>query len=185
MDDRQSDFERLISPIEDRMMRCVWRIVRDPEDADDAFQEALANIWKKWSTVLRHPNPQALVLRMCIYAAHDNLRRKVNRMKWQNADEMPEDTPDRSASALQSLSQAEESGQVLRAIGALPRNQARAILMHAIEEMPYNEIAAVMDCRESTVRKHVFRARVKLRNVLSCLIPLTRKEEKGHAQYRS
>jgi RNA polymerase sigma-70 factor (ECF subfamily) len=181
MDDRQSDFERLISPIEERMMRCVWRIVRDPEDADDAFQEALAKIWKNWSTVLRHPNPQALVLRTCIHAAHDMLRRKVNRMRWQNADGMPEDTPDQSASALQSLSRAEESGQVLRAIGALPKNQARAILMHGIEEMPYNEIAAVMDCREATVRKHVFRARVKLRNALSHLMPLNRKEEESHA----
>jgi len=162
-------------------MRCVWRIIRDPADADDAFQEALANIWKNWSTVLRHPNPQALVLRMCIHAAHDMLRRKVNRLRWQNADETPEDIPDRSASAFQSLSLAEESGQVLRAIGALPKNQARAISMHAIEEMSYNEIAAVMDCREATVRKHVFRARVKLRNALSYLIPLTRKEEESHA----
>src|SRR5664279_879417 len=148
MNHRQSDYERLIPPIEDRMMRCVWRTVRDPDDADDAFQEALARIWKSWSTVLRHPNPHALVLRMCINAAHDMLRRKVNRQKWQDAAEIPENTPDKSASALQSLSLAEESGQVLRAIGTLPRNQARAILMHTVEEMPYSEIAIVMDCRE-------------------------------------
>jgi RNA polymerase sigma factor (sigma-70 family) len=177
MNDRQSDFERLISPIEDRMIRCVWRIVRNPEGADDAFQEAVAKIWKNWSTVLRHPNPQALVLRICIHAAHDTLRRRVNRMRWHHVDEMPEDIPDRSASALQSLSLAEESGQVLRAIGTLPKNQARAILMHTVEEMPYSEIAIAMDCREATVRKHVARARAKLRNVLSRLIPPSRKED--------
>jgi RNA polymerase sigma factor (sigma-70 family) len=181
MNDRQSDYERLILPIEDRMMRCVWRIVRDPDDANDAFQEALARIWKNWSAVLRHPNPQALVLRMCINAAHDLLRRKANRLKWQNQGEIPEDIPDQSASALQSVSDAEESAHVLQAIGTLPKNQARAILMHAVEDMPYSEIAMVMDCREATVRKHVARARTKLRSALSRLITPSRKEEEIHA----
>ena len=59
MNDRESDYERLISPIEDKMIGCVWRIVRDPDDADDAFQEAMATIWRRWDVVLRHPNPQA------------------------------------------------------------------------------------------------------------------------------
>ena len=41
MNDRQQEYERLIAPIEARMMRAVWRISRDPNDAEDAFQEAL------------------------------------------------------------------------------------------------------------------------------------------------
>jgi DNA-directed RNA polymerase specialized sigma24 family protein len=53
--------------------------------------------------------------------------------------------------------------------------------MHAVEEMPYSEIAMVMDCREATVRKHVARARTKLRSALSCLLTPSRKEEEIHA----
>ncbi len=181
MNDRQSDYERLISPIENRMIRCVWRIVRDPDDAEDAFQEALAKIWENWDTVLRHPNPRALVLRMCINAAYDLLRRKAKRLKWQYADAYPEEIADLSASALQSVTDAEEGAHVLHAIGTLPKNQARAILMRAVEEMPYSEIAIVMDCGEATVRKHVTRARTKLRSALSYLITPSRKEEETHA----
>jgi RNA polymerase sigma-70 factor (ECF subfamily) len=175
MNDRQREYERLIAPIEDRMMRAVWRISRDPGDTEDAFQEALLTLWKRWDRIQRHPNPQALVLHICINAAHDILRRKVRRGRWIDAGAIPEDIPDSSATALQDISGAEESAHVLRAIGRLSKNQARAILMHVVEEIPYGDIAAAMDCRESTVRKHVARARARLRTLLA------QKEEGCHA----
>jgi RNA polymerase sigma-70 factor (ECF subfamily) len=175
MNDREREYERLIAPIEDRMMRAVWRVSRDPDDAEDAFQEALLTVWKRWDRIETHPNPQALVLHICIHAAHDVLRRKVRRVKWLEAAAIPEDIPDSSASAIQNISGAERDAQVLRAIGLLSKNQARAILMHAVEEIPYGEIALAMDCRESTVRKHVARARARLRTLLA------QQEEPSHA----
>jgi RNA polymerase sigma factor (sigma-70 family) len=181
MNDRQREYERLIAPIEDRMMRAVWRISRDPHDTEDAFQEALLTVWKRWDRIRTHPNPHALILRICINAAYDLLRRKARREKWLEAAAILEDIPDSSASAIQNISGAEQDAQVLRAIGLLPKNQARAILMHVVEEIPYGDIAAALECREATVRKHVARARTGLRTLLSHLIPAVHKEEGNHA----
>jgi RNA polymerase sigma-70 factor (ECF subfamily) len=181
MNDRHQEYERLIAPIEGRMMRAVWRVIRDPNDVEDAFQEALLTVWRRWDRICMHPNPQALVLQICINAAHDALRRKLRQAKWLEAGAIPEEIPDSARSAAQDISGAEQETQVLRAIGLLPKNQARAILMHAVEEVPYNDIAAAMDCREATVRKHVARARAKLRSLLSHLIPAVHKEEGSHA----
>ena len=181
MNDRQQEYERLIAPIEDRMMRTVWRILRDSKDAEDAFQEALLKIWKRWDRIRTHPNPHALVLQICIFAAHDVLRRKVRQGRWLEAVAIPEDIPDSSASVIQNITGAEQNARVLGAIGLLPKNQARAILMHAVEEIPYADIAAVLGCREVTVRKHVARARARLRTLLSHLIPANHKEEASHA----
>lgn len=181
MNDRQQEYQRLIAPIEDRMMRAVWRVVRDPDDTEDAFQEALLTVWKRWDRICAHANPHALILQICIHAAHDVLRRKVRQGRWLDAVAIPEEIPDTAASAIQSISVAEQDAAVLRAIGSLSKNQARAILMHAVEEVPYNAIAAAMGCRESTVRKHVARARTKLRVLLSHLIPEVHKEERSHA----
>jgi RNA polymerase sigma factor (sigma-70 family) len=105
----------------------------------------------------------------------------VRQGNWIEEGAIPEDIPDSSVSAIQIISGAEQDAQVLRAIGRLPKNQARAILMHAVEEIPYGDIAAALDCREGTVRKHVARARTRLRTLLSHLIPTVHKEEGSHA----
>jgi len=181
MSDRRSEYERLIAPIEDRMIRSVWRIVNDPDEAEDAFQEALLAIWRRWDALCRHPNPHALILRICVNSAYDALRRRARRSRRLDAGPILEEIPDPSLSAMQLVSIAEQRAQVLRAVGSLSRNQARAFLMHAIEEIPYDDIAAAMNCRESTVRKHVARARARLCRLLSHLAPPVREEEGSHA----
>ena len=181
MNDRQQEYQRLIAPIEDRMMRAVWRIVREPDDTEDAFQEALLTVWKRWDRICAHPNPQALILQICIHAAQDVLRRRVRRGRWLEAVPAPEDIPDTAATTIQNIAAAEQDAAVFRAIGSLSKNQAHAILLHAVEEVPYGTIAAAMNCSEATVRKHVARARTKLRVLLSQLIPAVRKEERSHA----
>lgn len=181
MNDARPEYEQLIAPIENRMIRAVWRIVRDPADAEDAFQEALLTVWKRWGQVRQHPNPHALILRICIHSAHDLLRRRVRQGQRLVAEATADRIPDSSPSVIAEISSAEQDTQVLRAIGCLSKNQAQAILMHAVEEVPYGDIAAAMECREVTVRKHVARARARLRTLLSHLIPSTRKEEGARA----
>jgi RNA polymerase sigma-70 factor (ECF subfamily) len=181
MNDRQAEYERLIAPIERRMMRSVWRIVRDAGEAEEAFQEALLKIWKRWERILEHPNPEALVLQICVNAAHDRLRRSVRQNQRVEPCDLPELIPDEAATAQERLEAAEREAGVLRAIGQLSKNQARAILLHAVEEVPYEQIARTMECRESTVRKHVERARKRLRGMLAPLMPGLIEEEKSHA----
>jgi DNA-directed RNA polymerase specialized sigma24 family protein len=49
--------------------------------------------------------------------------------------------------------------------------------MRTVEEIPYADIALAMGCREATVRKHVARARTRLRALLSHLIHAVKKED--------
>ena len=81
-------YDDLIAPIEDRMIRSVWRIVRDADDADDAFQAALEKIWRRLETIRRHPNPRALILRICVNAAYDLLRKKARLRRREALDGM-------------------------------------------------------------------------------------------------
>jgi DNA-directed RNA polymerase specialized sigma24 family protein len=152
MDQRQLAYERLIAPIEAHMMRTIWGIVRDPDEAQDALQDALAVIWRRWDRLQTHPNPEALVLRMCINAAYDALRRKHRRLRWLATQDTPVNPPDPAPSALD-----------------------------AVGGIPYDGVAAGMRCREVTVRTHVARARAKLRALLADLMPVGRVQEKTHA----
>ena len=181
MDQRQRAYERLIAPIETRMMRTIWAILRDPDEAQDALQEALAVIWRRWDRLQTHANPEALVLRICINAAYDAVRRKRRRQRWFGAEDVAADLPDPAPSALQAVTGAEERTRVWQAIAALPRTQATAIVMHAVRDIPYEGVAAAMRCREVTVRTHVARARVRLRGMLADLMPVGRAQERTHA----
>jgi RNA polymerase sigma-70 factor (ECF subfamily) len=169
--DREAEFERLVLPLRDRMMRTVWRVARDPELAEDAFQEALVTTWRKLPELASHANPTALVLRICLDAAVDQLRARQRRRRLTAPLERaggaaaPDESPARQAEA------SEQTRLVLTALARLKGQQATALLLRAIHELPYATIAEVLRCSEPTARVHVSRAREKLRQWLSHLLP--------------
>lgn len=163
-----NEYERLIAPMEERMMRLAWAVTRNAEDAEEALQEALGVLWRKWDRVRVHPNPEALVLRMCSNAAYDVLRRRIRREQraaHQHFSQLA--APKTPADILG----AKECLLALRqAIGQLSRNQAIAVTMRLVHGVPYGDIGRALGCRENTVRKHVERGRERLRTLLQRFI---------------
>ncbi len=153
------------------MIGAVWRIVRERDDFDEAFQDALARVWARLDQIERHPNPQALILRICINAAYDVLRRRVRQRRREVLDGMHESIADSHPPADDVLAAAEQRGEIMAAVSRLPRNQAEAFLMRFIDEMPYPEIAQALGCGEPTVRTHILRARRRLGQWLAHLDP--------------
>ncbi len=171
MNDQQAAYDRIIGPIEDRMIKSIWRIVRNPADAEDAMQEALVTIWKRWARVVKHPNPEALVLRICIDAACDLARRRIRDRRILDPGAIGGERYDASPSPPAEMIDAEQHLEIVTAIHRLSRRQAVATMMRVVEDQPYREIAAVMGCSEATARKHVARGRDRLRISLAHLDP--------------
>jgi RNA polymerase sigma-70 factor (ECF subfamily) len=175
IDDR-AIYDELIAPMQAVMMRSIWRVVRNADTAEDCLQDALAVVWKKRFQIRLHPNPQALILKICLNAAYSSLRRQ-ERMKRQtdlyhldNAPAPPEQEPDCD------LEEKEIEEQVRQAIRRLPRKRALAVMMRLIHEESFETIAHALDCSEITVRIHVFRGRAQLRKRLSHLCRSGRQE---------
>ncbi len=176
VEDSKGIFEELIAPIQSKMMRSIWRVVRSSALAEDAFQDALAVIWKKLRLVHRHPNPQALVLKICLNAAYDSLRKR-KRLLGHEEISILHNRPDPSdQGAVHSLAAKEVEAEVLRAIGRLPRKQALAVLMRIVHEEPFEVIARTLECSEVTARIHVSKGRARLQCWLAHLNPSARKE---------
>jgi RNA polymerase sigma-70 factor (ECF subfamily) len=172
--DREAEFERLVVPLRDRMMRTVWRIARDPDLAEEAFQEALVTAWRKLPEIARHPNPPALVLRIGLDAALDQLR--SHRRRLARRAPLEEASPDAARGSPEDTAQRREQGAlVLAALRRLKGRQATALLMRALHDEPYAAIAAALGCGEPTARVHVLRAREKLRQWLAPLGPAVEK----------
>jgi RNA polymerase sigma factor (sigma-70 family) len=160
-------YERVIEPIETRMIRSVWRITRDVQDAEDAMQDALVRIWKRRNRVGAHPSPHALILKICIDAACDVARRRARLRRRTEPPSFEVQPTDPTPPTWEELANQELSAEVLAAIHRLSRRQAVAITLRVFEELPYEQIAAAMGCTEATARKHVERARKHLQVALA------------------
>ena len=154
--DREAEFEGLVHRHRDRMIRTVWRVLRDADLAEEALQDALGTLWRKLDTLRAHPNPEAFVLRVCLDAAYDRLRERL-RARRRDAPE------DEAAAGPGGSGDRVEVREVLEAIRRLDRRQATAILLHAVQGEPYRAVAEALGCGEATARVHVQRAREKLR----------------------
>ena len=158
-------YERLISPIEKRMIGIVARIVRDPEDAADVFQEVLALIWAKLERIDRHPNPHGSSMRICITRSYDALRKRARRRRR----EIRLESIHAKIWPARSLGYIEEGDRVTairEAIAMLPPNQGQAVLLRIIEDSPYNMIAGVLGCSEVTARSHFSKGKARLIKIL-------------------
>jgi RNA polymerase sigma-70 factor, ECF subfamily len=166
-------YDNLIAPIEDRMMRTVARIVRDPDDAADAFQNALMAVWKDLRKIHEHPNPHAYILRVCVSAAYDSVRRRSRLEKRQTVLESNVAALDGPESSLLAR---ERERAVLDAIASLPKQQAEAVLMRIVAEESFEAIAQALGCGETTARSHVSKGKARLRKILFDLNPACVKE---------
>ncbi len=165
------DYDVLVRPLEGRMMRTIWRIVREREAAEDALQDALTIIWKKRVAVARHPKPEALILRIAVTAAIDAVRKRRRLLRHEAAG-LPDNRAGDTAAPLAEEAEAREiRSAIVGAIGRLSRRQATAVLLRVIEEQSYEDVAKAMGCSESTARVNVMRGRARLARLLAPQFP--------------
>ena len=165
----------LISPIEDRMMRTVSRIVRDPEETADAFQTALMRVWKNLKRIHRHPNPHGYILRICINASYDQLRKR-SRLRKREVSLEATNALEREAVESAGIPDEESADALTGALSRLPRKQAQAVVMRALEEESFQAIGQTLGCREATARSHYSKGKARLRQLLADQNPANAKE---------
>ena len=80
---------------------------------------------------------------------------------------LPEmDLPDLTASPDRLIEKIETQGNVLRGIDSLPETLREAMVLRHVKDMPYEQIAEVLDCKIGTVKSRIARGRELLREYL-------------------
>ncbi|MCG8339584.1 MAG: RNA polymerase sigma factor [Proteobacteria bacterium] len=158
-------YEQLLAPVKDQMIRTVTRIVRDPDDAADVFQEVLVVIWHKLDVILQHPNPQGYILRVCITRSYDALRKKLRRQRFEIHLETLKSIflPNQNRDFENSFS---NNNTIQAAISMLPPKQGQAILLRAVDGCEYETIADILECSVSTARSHFSKGKARLEKQL-------------------
>ena len=157
------DYTRFVAPIKAQMVNSIWRIVRHQQDTEDVLQDVLVLVMRRIGKVRRHPCPAALILRMCVNGALDHLRKRHGRGKGLESWRRGREAEPTGAAPGDRLSSEEQQAWVLELLRGLPKREAEAIVLVAVEELSYREIGKAMGCRESTVRVLVSKARRRLK----------------------
>ena len=142
------------------------QLLRDRDDAEDIVQDAFAVVHKKARTFeeARPFGPwfYAIVRRL---AANRRVRdvRRARLLELFGRNELAESSfIDVEEAAVGRL----DGAAALRALSDLSPMQRACIELVVLRGLTTEEVAAMHGISESTVRQHVFRARVSLRNVL-------------------
>ena len=149
------EFQDLYEKYAPAVRRFVLFLCGDAMMADDITSDTFMRAWLAQERI-RQPTVKSYLFTIARNAYHD-----VQRREWRKAP-LDESKPDSSIGTHAHLEQKEEVRAVIAALQKLPEIDRTVLLMRALDDMPYEEIAVAMDIPVTTAKVKVHRARAKL-----------------------
>ena len=155
-------FGALVQRYAAQARRVARALLRDPDDADDAAQDAFVTALTKLSRYDARRPFGPWLMRIVANAAIDRGRRRAVR----RAEPLDERTVDGGEAPDQFAARGEWSQRLLDALAQLPDRQRLAVVLFDAEGYAHAEIADILGIPVGTVRSDVHRARHSLRAAL-------------------
>lgn len=152
-------FGRLALDLAPTARRVARAILGNPDDADDAVQDALLSAWRAIPRYDPDRPFRPWLMRIVVNAATDQLRRRRTR----RAAPLAPDLPSGLAGPERQAGRALLGERLEAALATLPERQRTAVVLFDVEGWAHAEIAELLGVAEATVRSDVFRARRALR----------------------
>lgn len=163
-------YNRLVLEYQQAVYNVAYRIMGEPQAAEDATQDAFISAFKSLRR-FRGGNFKAWLMRIVTNGCYDELRRRKRRPQ-SSLDELSDDNE--SLAFLRSPDQGPESQhqqiELIRAIEHclehLPDDQRITAVLCDVEGYDYKEIARMTSVSLGTVKSRMSRARAKMRECL-------------------
>lgn len=163
-------FNRLILAYQDMVYSQAYRVLGDPQAADDAAQIAFISAYKNLRT-FRGGSFRAWLLRIVTNACYDELRRQKRRPTTSlepldnSGDEIesPRWIADSSELPEDSILRAELGQAIQRCLERLPLDFRTVMILVDVQGMDYLEAASVIEKPLGTVKSRLARARQRMR----------------------
>lgn len=159
-----TSFEQLVSAHSARLIRTVWRMVGNREDAEDLVQETFVRLYKNIDKFRGDSSLSTWLYKILSRLAIDHLRRQKLKQKiffFRNSELDPdplEQAADPGADPGELYLAGEAGRKLTKAMDKLSIRQRTVFTLRHHEGMPLREIASVLDLEEGTVKVHLHRA---------------------------
>ncbi len=148
--DRPAAWETLVLENESKLYRAALAILGDPQEAEDAVQDAFLKYLEKAPRELEVPG--AWLMRVLVNGCKSRLR-----LKWRQVLPLPDALPVPSP----------EEKEELEELWQLPPEERACIHLFYYEGYSTDEIARMMSAAPGTVRSRLSRARARLKKLLA------------------
>lgn len=156
----------LFNQIRDELVSTLLYVIGNPDDAQDAAQEAFLKCWRARHTMADVQNVRAWIFRIGLNAAKDH-----QRSAWKRKSRpLPDDdlmSPARDGPPGESLEDRETVGRLRDALTRLRPEEREVFLLRQNGELTYEQIAEQRGAPVGTVKTQMRAALQKLRKVLN------------------
>ncbi len=170
-----SAFSELIIRYAHALFGYLLRLTGQRQDAEDLLQETLLRIHHKAHTFKSNARFKPWAFTIATNIANDRFRKQKRIGYIQSLDDPDHPIPETAfedcnngtgCNPVATIIKSELKEQVLHAIQTLPTQQRTALVLAYYHDLPYRDVAEVMNCSVGTVKTHMSRALHKLADIL-------------------
>ena len=151
----------------EQIFNFILRMTQDHYLTEDLTQEVFLKVYQSESNLSGHPNPGAWVFTIARNMCLNALRNRRTEIGHQNVVQNPaQGIPAHGNDPYHNLVARETAELVKKAIAELNESQREVLILREYHDLPYQEIAKIIQSSEGRVKSLLFRARESLRKKL-------------------
>jgi RNA polymerase sigma-70 factor (ECF subfamily) len=176
--DEARRFDEIVQQHKNRIYHYICRMTHDSPEAEDLTQEVFIKAYQSLAMFRQEAAVDTWLYRIATNLVIDRFRRRkrgpLQWLPWGGDDEgdpvaeLP--STDRESDPAAAVELGELQARVRQAIATLPPKLRIAVILHDMEGLSYEEVAAVAGCPVGTVKSRLFNGRTLLRRKLACYI---------------
>ena len=180
----EREFETRLADSSTLAFRVAFGVLRQREDAEDVAQEAFAKAYRSFRQLRDRTRFRAWLVRMTWRMALDRQRANRRRLARELPEHVEAGLQTRLDIGLQTrparvgtddiVVARERAERLWKAIEVLPEKLRLVVILAGIEGHDMQEVAALLDVPEGTVKSRLFLARKQLKEMLSWMVTSTR-----------
>jgi RNA polymerase sigma-70 factor (ECF subfamily) len=166
-------FDSIVQEHKNRIYTYICRLTQNDPEAEDLTQEVFVRAYQSFSAFRREAAVDTWLYRIATNLVIDRVRRsrrapqRVEPGDGEEGDDLgalPSAARETDPAASAQLGELQR--QVRQAITTLPPKLRAAVVLHDIEGLCYEDVAAALGCPVGTVKSRLFNARAALRRKL-------------------
>jgi RNA polymerase sigma-70 factor (ECF subfamily) len=148
-----------------RVFLLIYRIVGNPDDAQDLTQETFIKALQRQGQLKDLEKSAHWLSRIAANTAIDFLRRN-KKYAFSDISRVADSMKSSYEDAEQTLLRSERWLHLDGGLATLTERERTALILRDLEDLPADEVASQMNCSMATVRSHIANARAKFKRYL-------------------